>query len=173
MVRARPVASPFSGDAPASARGQADLDMEAGLARTIARQSHLGARDRFDEPVIEHVERVAAAVGSEARPVAFLHDVVEQTQTELGWLSDRGLTPVERAAIELLTRGSDESYELHVLRIAFAPGPAGRLARAVKMADLDDHLHHADLPAGAPPYRWARRHIARAAECSARGAIVA
>jgi hypothetical protein len=36
----------------------------------------------------------------------------------------------------------------------------GRIARVVKLADLDDHLGHPDPPDGAPPYGWARRHVA-------------
>ena len=74
-------------------------------------------------------------------------------------LSGQGLTDVELAALELLTRGPGESYELDVLRIAYAPGPAGRLARTVKLADLDDHISREWVP-GAPPYAWARRHVA-------------
>jgi hypothetical protein len=49
-----------------------------------------------------------------------------------------------------------------VLRVAFACGEAGRLARIVKLADLDDHIVHAWVP-GRPPYEWARRHVAAAA----------
>jgi hypothetical protein len=67
--------------------------------------------------------------------------------------------PTELAALELLTRQAGESYELYILRIAYAPGAAGRLARVVKLADLDDHLARAWEP-GDPPYAWARRHIA-------------
>jgi hypothetical protein len=69
------------------------------------------------------------------------------------------LTPVELAALDMLTRRAGESYELYVLRLAYAPGAAGRLARTVKLADLDEHIAHAWVP-GAPPYEWARRHIA-------------
>ena len=69
------------------------------------------------------------------------------------------MTAVELAALELLTRPPDESYELYILRIAYARGPAGRLARVVKLADLDDHLARTWV-AGDPPYAWARRHIA-------------
>jgi hypothetical protein len=35
---------------------------------------------------------------------------------------------------------------------------AGRLARRVKLADLDDHLAHATIPGDAPPYAWASEH---------------
>ena len=44
-------------------------------------------------------------------------------------------------------------------RTAEAPGAAGRLARIVKIADLDDHLAHATIPSDAPPYAWARKHL--------------
>jgi Phospholipase_D-nuclease N-terminal len=50
-------------------------------------------------------------------------------------------------------------YELYILRVAYAPGAAGRLARVVKLADLDDHLARPWHP-GDPPYAWARRHVA-------------
>ena len=40
-----------------------------------------------------------------------------------------------------------------------ARGPAGRLARTVKLADLEDHLAHPTIPADAPPYAWARQRL--------------
>jgi hypothetical protein len=134
--------------------------MDATIARGIAHYSHVGGRDRFDEPVIEHVERVAAAVPPDARAVAFLHDVLERSGTTIAELHAAGLTPLEQAALELLTRASGESYEAHTLRVAHAPGAAGALARVVKLADLDDHLGHRVVPRAAPPYGWARMHVA-------------
>jgi hypothetical protein len=134
--------------------------MEPSAARNIAHYSHVDARDRFDELVIEHLERVAAHVPAGARSVAYLHDVLEQTETPLSELRAEGLTDLELRALELLTRAPVESFELYALRIAYAPGPEGELARVVKLADLEDHLAHAHIPAGAPPYAWARRHIA-------------
>ena len=138
--------------------------MDPRVARSIAHYSHTDARDRFGELVIEHVERVAAAVPEEARAIAYLHDVLELTATPAAALSARGLTSVEMAALELLTRGASETYEAHALRVAWAPGPEGALARCVKVADLDDHLSHPSMPAGTPPYGWARRHILAAQE---------
>jgi hypothetical protein len=146
--------------------------MDPSVARNIAHYSHTDDRDRFGEPVIEHVERVAAAVPDEARAVAFLHDVLEQTGTSVAELSAEGLTPVEMAALKLLTRGDAETYEAYALRVAWALGPEGELARCVKMADLDDHLNHATMPAGTPPYGWARRHI-RVAQERRRGMVQA
>jgi hypothetical protein len=138
--------------------------MESRVARNIAHYSHLAIRNRFDEPVIEHVERVAAAVPADMRAVAFLHDVLEGTSTDLGELRAQGLTPFEEAVLEVLTRRSGESYELYVLRVAWAAGDVGTIARTVKLADLDDHLGHPELPNGAPPYGWARRHVVVAGE---------
>jgi hypothetical protein len=70
-----------------------------------------------------------------------------------------GVTPLELAALELLTRQAGESYELYVLRIAYARGAPGRLARLIKLADLDEQLARPWV-SGDPPYAWARRHIA-------------
>jgi hypothetical protein len=119
--------------------------MDASVARSIAHYSHLERRNRHGEPIVEHV--------------AWLHDVLEQSRTTTADLGSQGLADVELAALDLLTRGPGESYEVHALRIAYAPGPAGRLARTVKLADLDDHIRREWVP-GAPPYAWARRHIA-------------
>jgi hypothetical protein len=74
-------------------------------------------------------------------------------------LRSNGLTCTELEAVELLTHAPGEPYELYVRRIAAAPGPAGRLARIVKLADLDDHLAHAAIPPDAPPYAWARKRL--------------
>ncbi|HEY4095600.1 MAG TPA: hypothetical protein VGM33_08830 [Baekduia sp.] len=136
--------------------------MDPVVARDAARQLHGGQRNRFGEAVIDHVARVQAAVPAEARTVAWLHDVLEGPGVTCQELQARGLSAVEIEALELLTHAPTESYRSYVERIARAGGPAGALARAVKLADLDDHLAHGTIPAGAPPYAWARRRIADA-----------
>jgi hypothetical protein len=133
--------------------------MDPGTARGIAYASHVGQRTRTGRPLIDHVERVAAAVPPDARALAYLHDVLERTATSVADLVPHGLTPVERGALELLTRRPSEPYDLHVMRIVHASGPEGRLARIVKRADLDDHLRENGRRPGAPPYAWARRHV--------------
>jgi hypothetical protein len=132
--------------------------MDVAVARAIAHYSHVERRDRLGELVVEHVARVAAAVPAEARALAWLHDVLEHSPTSVAELRGQGLTVVELEALQLLTRMGDESYELYVLRVAFARCEAGRLARIVKLADLDDHIAHPWVP-GRPPYEWARRHV--------------
>jgi hypothetical protein len=133
--------------------------MDAAMARDVAHYSHHQQRDRRGEPMVEHVARVVAAVPPEARAVAWLHDVLEHSPTTTAELRRHGMTGVELDALDLLTRQAGESYELFILRISYAPGAAGRLARLIKLADLDDHLARPWEP-GDPPYAWARRHIA-------------
>jgi hypothetical protein len=133
--------------------------MDALVARSIAQHSHDGQRTRHGSLMSDHVERVAAAVPEEARAVAFLHDVLEKTDTGLDELDLSGLTRVEREALDLLTCGQDESFDLHALRVAHADGPAGRIARSIKLADLEDHIGEAVHTMDEPPYAWARQHI--------------
>jgi hypothetical protein len=132
--------------------------MDATLARSIAQRSLDGRR------LADHIERVAAAVPSDARAIAFLHEAVGWTETTRAELCARGLTAVEAEALDLLTAAEGESYAAYVLRIAHARGPAGRLARAVKATELEDHMEYSARVPGRPPYAWGRRHIAIAQE---------
>jgi hypothetical protein len=133
--------------------------VEPGIARSIASRHHEGQRDRFGDPVIDHAERVAAAVPPDARATAWLHDLYELCPTAHRRLHAEGLSRTELEALELLTHAPGEPYEVYVRRIVNAPGPAGRLARIVKLADLEDHLAHPSIPADAPPYAWAREQL--------------
>ena len=133
--------------------------MDEAIARDIARHSHDGQLTRHGSPMTDHVERVAAAVPDDARAVAFLHDVLEKSDAHVDDLHERGLTPVERAALDLLTRRDGETFERQTLRIADGDGAAGAIARRVKLADLDDHIGLARDPSDGPPYRWARRRV--------------
>jgi hypothetical protein len=132
--------------------------MEIEHARALAHQAHIGRRNRHGDLLTEHLERVAAVVGEDARTVAFLHEILEHSDLTLQDLVDEDLSADEHAALLLLTSEPDETFEVHALRIAFARGPGSRVARAVKLADLDDHLSSAKV-AGAPPYDWARWYV--------------
>lgn len=137
--------------------------MDLAAAREIAVNSLGGDLDRFGERRVDHLARVAAAVPREAQVIAWLHDLLERSTDGLAHeLLARGLTGIEADALELLTRALPESYKGHTLRIATATGEAGRLARIVKLADLDDHLRYDRMPASAPRYAWARRRIVAA-----------
>ncbi|MDX6701422.1 MAG: hypothetical protein QOF26_1648 [Baekduia sp.] len=134
-------------------------------ARGIAYYSHYGRRNPFGEMLIEHVARVAAVVPPSACATAWLHAVLEHSDTRSPELRDHGLTGLEEETLQLLTRAAGESFELHVLRIVHASGAAGDLARTVKLAAVDDHLAQASqdpVLRDEPPYAWARRHLASA-----------
>src|SRR3954464_7506418 len=136
--------------------------MDPVIAAVIAERAHDGQTDRFGACLADHVREVASAVAPDAQSVAWLHDVFEHTDIALQALRREGLTPLEEGALDLLTRRDGEEYETYTLRIAFAPGDAGCLARRVKQADLDAHMASAPPDVDAPPYAWARRHIANA-----------
>jgi hypothetical protein len=142
--------------------------VEPEIAHRIASQNHGGQRDRFGDRVIDHLERVAAAVPPDARAAALLHDLLELCPTVR--LRGSGLTCTELEALELLTHVPGDPYELYIRRIAAAPGPAGRLARIVKLADLEDHLVHTSIPSNAPPYAWARQQLLSARDRAAHAA---
>jgi (p)ppGpp synthase/HD superfamily hydrolase len=73
----------------------------------------------------------------DARIVAVLHDVVEDSEVTLAHLEDEGFTPEILAAVDALTKREDEPYEDYIKRLR--PNP---LARRVKIADLE---HNMDL----------------------------
>lgn len=135
--------------------------LDLNVARSTARRIHAGQRTRSGEPVIQHVGRVARAVPRDVRALAYLHDVLEQSETTLSQLRTVGLRRADRPVLELLTRGGGEPYETYVMRIAVARGRVGRIARTIKAADLDDHLSRVPGP-GAPDYAWARAQITAA-----------
>jgi hypothetical protein len=135
-------------------------------AQVLATRAHRGQLQRTGEPLIAHVRRVAAATPEFARPVAWLHEVLEWTTVAEEELLGEGVSDDELRALRLLTgtvgRGSESSYLAHVAMIARADGPAGSLARAVKVSDLADRLRHPGRPetGGAlPPYERALRLI--------------
>jgi hypothetical protein len=130
-------------------------------ARLLARREHRGQRQPTGEPLIAHVRRVAAATPESARPVAWLHEIFEWTSVSEEKLLAYGASDDELRALRLLTRtlggNSESGYMAHVKMIARANGPAGVLARTVKVADLEDRLRHPGPGTGEsrPPYERA------------------
>ncbi len=122
-------------------------------ADALARRAHRGQRRKNGEPFIDHVRRVAAAVRSpKEKAVALLHDAVEKGRADWKDLFAAGFPPEVVSAVERLTRRPRESYEAFVRRAAAVP-----LARAVKLADLEDSL---DLRRynQLGPKEWTRLH---------------
>jgi (p)ppGpp synthase/HD superfamily hydrolase len=106
----------------------------------IAARALAGVEDKYGEPDLLHTLRVVLAVPPEARVVAALHDVIEDSNLTAADLKEAGLGDAELEAVLLLTRGEDEPYEDYIERIVAAEGEEGRLARIVKLADVRDNL---------------------------------
>ena len=105
------------------------------MAEETARKAHAGQMDKAGKPYIGHIERVAARVESdEAKCVAWLHDVLEDTEelpeAEMRRIFGDAITD----GVLSVTRNEGESYEEFVRRAG-----ANRLGRAVKIADLIDN----------------------------------
>ena len=122
-------------------------------AKEIAGVAHAGQSDREGRPFIRHPEKVAEmVVGEEAKTVAWLHDVLAETDYTAAELRMFFPAQVVRA-VQALTRRREESYEDYLRRVSAEP-----LAVKVKLAEL---TQWADLSALPHPTReqreWAER----------------
>jgi (p)ppGpp synthase/HD superfamily hydrolase len=109
-------------------------------AMEIAAQAHAGQTDKAGQPYVEHLVRVADAVGSlDEKIVAYLHDLLEKGE---GWTSARleqaGFGPRIVSAVVALSRAEGEDEEHFVRRAA-----SNELARTIKRADLEDNKRQA------------------------------
>lgn len=111
----------------------------------LAMKAHLGQKDRVGEPYILHPLRVMFRLGWDApeaaRIAAVLHDVVEDTAIQLRDLRRLGYSEEVLAAVELLSRRPDDSYEQFIERVL-----PNSIARRVKRADLEDNMELRRLP---------------------------
>ena len=115
-------------------------ELQSEHAQEIAAKAHAGQTDKAGRPYIEHVARVAErATNPRQETIAWLHDVVEDTSTTLEDLRNAGFGAGTLAGVDLLTRRPGERYQDYIRRNAEAGDPD---ARAVKLADLRDHLEH-------------------------------
>ncbi len=111
----------------------------------LAMKAHLGQKDRVGEPYILHPLRVMFRLGWDApeaaRIAAVLHDVVEDTAIQLRDLRRLGYSEEVLAAVELLSRRPEDSYEQFIERVL-----PNSTARKVKRADLEDNMELRRLP---------------------------
>lgn len=100
----------------------------------LAEHFHAGQVDKSGAPVLFHVFRVADAMDTEEETIAaLLHDTIEDTEA---MLADFDEFPKEvTAAIQLLTRSTNETYDAYIRRLK-----PNDIARKVKIADIMDHL---------------------------------
>jgi (p)ppGpp synthase/HD superfamily hydrolase len=109
---------------------------------SLAMSTHAGQTDRNGAPYFDHVRVVADSVAEPFERVAYLHDVVEDSDLSLSDVVNvlPFLSDWEVRALDLLTRTAGDTYAEYVDRIATAGGMAGVAARAVKEADLVHNL---------------------------------
>ena len=101
----------------------------------IAVEAHTGQTDKSGEPYILHVFRVMLAVAdTEARIVAALHDVIEDTPVTEIDLQAAGFSEAILGAVRCLTRRHGVRYGDYVIGLKCNP-----LAVRVKLADLTDN----------------------------------
>ncbi len=103
----------------------------------IAKEAHAGQKDKAGADYVQHPMRVAFSLplGSEARIVGVLHDVVEDSEWTLDRLRSEGFSEAVIAGVDALTRREGETYMQFVARAARDP-----IGRAVKRADLHDNM---------------------------------
>jgi len=105
----------------------------------IAARAHAGVTDKAGDPYIFHPLRMMMRVTSmEAKIVAVLHDVVEDSETTLDGLRAEGFSEEVVAAVDGVTdrKNLGESYDDFVERAAKNP-----ISREVKIADLEDNMN--------------------------------
>lgn len=105
------------------------------LCQDIAYQAHAGQLDKAGKPYIDHVLRVEAGCSSlQARCVALLHDVVEDTEITFATLREAGVPEPILEAVEAITKKPHESNRTYYERVKTCP-----LALEVKLLDIADN----------------------------------
>lgn len=120
----------------------------------LATQAHAGQTSQDGEPYIVHPLRVMLELKDEdARIVAVLHDVVEDTAVNLADLEAEGFPRDVILAVEAISRKWDEPYETYMARVALNP-----LAVQVKLHDLMDNWRLLDTLAPERAEIWRERY---------------
>lgn len=122
----------------------AELDlmdyMLIGKARKLAESAHAEQVDKAGNPYVEHLARVAAAVADQPvhsgllQAVAWLHDVVEDTDVDELGLIAAGMPREVIEAVEAITHRPHEPRVDYYARVRANP-----FALTVKLADVADN----------------------------------
>lgn len=127
------------------------LDYWINLARSIAIRAHTGQfRNDKVTPYIKHPEAVANAVEKRLQPIAWLHDVVEDTTVTLQELIDAGFPQYIIDAVAALTHIESDTNRTYWAKIADNVD-----AVIVKIADIRHNLSD-------QPSQYAREKYGRA-----------
>ena len=137
------------------------------LAVALARVKHDGqTRKGSGEPYLNHLHRVAGRVtGTRAQTVAYLHDLVEDTDMTLGALLSLGFNEDIVRDVDALSRRADETYAQFIQRTV---DEGSHDALLVKLADIADNMADRSW-AEAPRARYIKADAAVRAELACRG----
>lgn len=105
-------------------------------AMEIATFAHKEQKRTDGSPYINHPIRVADAVEARLKPIAWLHDVVEDTEITLLDLKTMGFPSYIIEAVDLLTHRKGEPNLSYWGKIKANPD-----ALAVKLADINDNVN--------------------------------
>ncbi|HEX8557757.1 MAG TPA: HD domain-containing protein [Pyrinomonadaceae bacterium] len=104
---------------------------------SIAARAHRGQKDKAGAPYLLHPLRMMMRMDTEAAMMAaVLHDVVEDTEWTIERLREAGFSEEVLEAVDCLTHREGESYQEFVERVR-----TNRIARQVKIADLEDNMN--------------------------------
>lgn len=97
-------------------------------------QAHRGQKDKGGKAYLFHPIRVALnCTNKDAKVAALLHDVVEDTDYNIGKLK---LSKVQMKALDLLTHNPQTPYMEYIEKIKDDP-----IAKEVKLSDLRDNMN--------------------------------
>lgn len=108
------------------------------IAEEIAREAHKGQKRWGCEEYITHPEAVANSFSEEEvehKIVAWLHDVLEDSDLEFKDLIEKGIPYSLAQAVDAITREKDQNYKDYIFQVK-----EDELATAVKIADLKHNL---------------------------------
>lgn len=108
----------------------------------LAGKHHFIQTDKGGELKLWHALRVSASLlpDIDAAVVGALHDLLEDTACTLEECTEAcHLTPIQAAALQLLTHDPQDTYENYIEALGIET-PEGAMARKIKLADLGDNL---------------------------------
>lgn len=112
----------------------------------IAILAHKGQTDKAGQLYILHPLRVMMSVeGENAKIVAVLHDVVEDSHITLADIAQKGFSKDIIEAIDCLTKRKDENYFDYIGKIKETKYNINNIAYIVKLADLEDNMNMSRL----------------------------
>ena len=119
-------------------------------AKQIATVAHEGQKRTNGSPYINHPARIADKAELRLKPIAWLHDVPEDTNVTLEDLKREGFPTYILAAVDLLTHRKGDTNMAYWKKILTNPD-----AVSVKLMDIQDNM-------GETPSEYAKEKYGRA-----------